>query len=630
MTRDLGNSQFTAANGNSLNPPHPGARHAFHAQPSRPEHRRHPVRTTILILLFALFVLAALWVATIAVQARRALSQAQTAQSSLQAFAPTAKNAMASGDMKQIASLSQNPDLAQADESLASLDATVNSPLWAPLTLFPGYGQDVTLARGLASAGHQLTSQVLPGFLKGAGTLATGRLTTNGVVNTRLLTKLDTTLSPASTRLSAITATAQSLPKGSLPPLESARIKMVSGLSTINSSTEKGIQALTLLSRLLASPTQQTWVITGATPAEIRSSAGLTGSIGQMKVGQGRLTIGSFTPNTSFVKSEGHVIWSDEAENIFSVVKNGRNKHVYAMDTRDVGIDPDFEGMAENLLTIWQHSPAGRNSNPQGVIVVDPLFVQQLIAATGSLTAPDGTVLTGTNAADYLNNGLYIKHPTDAAYQDALFAGIVTATASRLIGNLNGKVLFTLMRNMDGLITGRHIQAWSSNPATQKLVNSLGLTRGPQKIETQPTLGLYVDSYNSSKMDFYNQRTLSVHQTAGPTQEGVAGQRSYTVTLKIANTLTPQVEAGLPAYVLAGHGLRDGLREFLLAYAPKGGTVSAIKPPTTFTPFTWNGKKLLRTYYLIGPQQSLSYTFNVTTSPQATRGLAVDQSPSCH
>ncbi len=87
--------------------------------------------------------------------------------------------------------------------------------------------------------------------------------------------------------------------------------------------------------------------------------------------------------------------------------------------------------------------------------------------------------------------------------------------------------------------------------------------------------------------------------------------------------------ASTPGYILGGNGPQGRTDQFLLVYAPKGGTVKATTAPTGFTPFTWNGKKLQRTAYEIGSEQSSTYTFTVTTSPDTAHGLTLDQSPAC-
>lgn len=617
--RDTGEDNPQGTPADAVNSRHSGGAHARHGRPRSRTRRVGPVIGGVLLALLALLIV---WGVTLGLQARSAVGKARSAQSSLQGFERRAKSALTSGDGTRVTALASDPRLVQAQNDIASVDHTVNSPLWAPLTLLPRYGADVAVARGLASIGDEALTQVVPQALRTLGKAQSGRLTTDGTVNVAALRTLHKNLAPLSARLTRLSDRAKALPAGNITALDLVRTKTVSALGSASRTASSGTDALTLLIRLLGTGTQHTYVLAGTTPAELRSSAGLTGSIGELRVGQGRLSIGSFSSNRTFL-SQGPILQSAEASQIFSIPTA-----VYSFDVRDIGLDPDFSGIAQSLLTVWKNSDAGKGSDPQGAIVVDPVFVQELIRLTGSVTSPDGTVLTGQNAADYLDYGIYAKHP-DNDTQDAVFASIVGITADRLMKNLSGKTLVRLAQDMPSLVSGRHLQMYSTDPDVQRLVARFGLTRAPQTSAAKPALGLYIGSYNSSKMDYFNKRAVSAKQTGGPTKDGVAGRRTYTVRLRITNTLDPSQVASTPGYVLAGRGRKDALTEFLLVYAPKGGTVKATGEPTGFAPFTWNGKSLLRTYYSIPSGSSSTYTFRVTTAPKATKGLTFDQSPSC-
>jgi hypothetical protein len=560
---------------------------------------------------------------TLFVQARSLMRQASQAQTSLSSFTATAKKAVASGDAQQLAALRSNSDLKQAQTSLSAADSTLSGPLWSPLTLLPGYGADVTEVRGLVHAGNEVANSTVPAYLSALTTLTNSKLTNNGTINTKVLSQVRSTLSPATATLGRAAGQVADLPHGSISGVSLVRSKASSALTKASTAAQTGSKALDLLVRLVGSSKQLDYVITGTTPAELRSSTGLTGSIGLLKVGKGKLSIGSFSPNRTFL-SQGPILQSQEATSIFSIPNV-----VYSFDVRDVGVDPDFSGVAQSLMTAWTGSEAGKGTDPQGAIVVDPVFVQELIKLTGDVTLPDGTVLTGQNAADYLSNGVYKSYPNSNDQQDAILASAVALTADRLMGDLNGKTMVGLVKDLPSLIRSRHVLMYSTDAATQRLVSALGLTPSPQRSSSKPVLGLYIDSYNSSKMDFYNERTVRVRQTAGPTTNGVRGRRTYTVSLRIANTLPTSQVASTPGYILGGNGRKDALTEFLLVYAPRGGTVKATTAPTGFTLFTWTGKKLQRTAYEIGSEQSSTYIFTVTTSPDATHGLTLDQSPAC-
>ena len=71
---------------------------------------------------------------------------------------------------------------------------------------------------------------------------------------------------------------------------------------------------------------------------------------------------------------------------------------------RDLAVYPDTSRSAEGMRAIWQRTPWGSNTQLDGVLMVDPVFLQELTKISGNVTIPDGTVLTGDNTAEFLLN----------------------------------------------------------------------------------------------------------------------------------------------------------------------------------------------------------------------------------
>ena len=71
---------------------------------------------------------------------------------------------------------------------------------------------------------------------------------------------------------------------------------------------------------------------------------------------------------------------------------------------RDLAVYPDTSRSAEGMRAIWQRTPWGSNTQLDGVLMVDPVFLQELTKISGNVTILDGTVLTGDNTAEFLLN----------------------------------------------------------------------------------------------------------------------------------------------------------------------------------------------------------------------------------
>jgi hypothetical protein len=71
--------------------------------------------------------------------------------------------------------------------------------------------------------------------------------------------------------------------------------------------------------------------------------------------------------------------------------------------------------------------------------MIDPVFVQELIAVNGNVTLSDGTVLTGDNTAQFLLNEIYKKYPieqTDMVFAEVAAQVIQCSLMLRLISCL--------------------------------------------------------------------------------------------------------------------------------------------------------------------------------------------------
>ncbi len=60
---------------------------------------------------------------------------------------------------------------------------------------------------------------------------------------------------------------------------------------------------------------------------------------------------------------------------------------------RDLAVYPDTSRVAEGMQSIWQRTSWGRDTPLDGVLMVDPVFLQELVKINGNITLSDGRVL---------------------------------------------------------------------------------------------------------------------------------------------------------------------------------------------------------------------------------------------
>lgn len=568
--------------------------------------------TVLMLLLIALGV----WGYHTYRQARYVMAQEQSVMTQAKKITDKAKIAVKAQDLVTLKALAKDPALEQMKTETAHADAVMHNRNWTFLSHIPVLGNDVKVVQHLTSAAHDAVSDILPQFLNPLSSLVDQKWQENGQINLQPLLAVESQLTQGSKQLNTLTADVQKLPHARIGKIEQARVKLVTKLVPLSRKVSQSLESLQYVTQLLSSPEEKTIILASATTAEIHSSNGLIGSLGNMTVGNNKIQMGEFHSNSEF-EALGKIMDSPEAERIF----NG-DGYYYSMDIRDVTLDPDYDNAARHIMDAWQASAYRVNNQPLGVLMVDPVFVQELIKLTGNVSTPIGVQVTGDNAAAFLQNGIYFE-ATSNKVQDTIF-GVVTAQAvHNIVDNLNPMTAIKIAKVIPDFAKQRHISFYSTDEHLQKVAEDMNLTPRAQASEIKPQLGLYVNSKMASKMDYYEQRNVSIKQTAGPQKDGVKGKRTYTVSLTIQNTLDPVQAPNLPLYIRgdeAGH-----LKEILLAYSPKGGTVESTDD--SFTETTWNGKTLLRTKYNIQPGDKATYTFTVTTSPHAIAGLSIDQSP---
>lgn len=149
-----------------------------------------------------------------------------------------------------------------------------------------------------------------------------------------------------------------------------------------------------------------------------------------------------------------------------------------SFDVRDLAVYPDTSRSAEGMRAIWQRTPWGSNTQLDGVLMVDPVFLQELTKISGNVTIPDGTVLTGDNTAEFLLNKVYIDYPV--SMQDALFAQVAEQTVGSMFSNVDLTKLTKVAQLMGSMAEGRHFSMYAFDETAEKPLVMQALPRRRQ------------------------------------------------------------------------------------------------------------------------------------------------------
>lgn len=168
----------------------------------------------------------------------------------------------------------------------------------------------------------------------------------------------------------------------------------------------------------------------------------------------------------------------------------------------------DTSRSAEGMRAIWQRTPWGSNTQLDGVLMVDPVFLQELTKISGNVTIPDGTVLTGDNTAEFLLNKVYVDYPV--SMQDALFAQVAEQAVGSMFSNIDLAKLTKVAQLMGSMAEGRHFSMYAFDETAEKTISDAGFTAQTPSSEEHPQVGVYVTEQNPSKMGWYIHRTSRI------------------------------------------------------------------------------------------------------------------------
>ena len=610
--------------------------------------RRHVWPWIVLVVLVAVAAVGAVSALTLYRQAMEVKAHEERAIS-LMAGLKGLSGSNASGVGKDTVD-SINAVLPQLQAETAAAQHITEGTLWSVASHMPVYGKDIATVRGMTRIVHQLTTKPLPQLADTLGTLANASLTTDdGSLNLEPITQAAASMKAANQPLQQLVRQYDALPRPNIGKIATAYDAGRKQLTTAGTTIDDLSNALDIIPGFLGSGGAKTYAVMAMTTSEARSSGGLIGSVGVMATNNGKISVGDFHSNKEYLPyGEGNPTTDEQR-----IFKDWGPLQM-AIDLRDLAVYPDTQRIAEDMRTIWQRAPWGANQQLDGIITVDPVFLQKMVAINGQVTLSDGRVLTGDNTAEFLLNTVYKEYPE--SMQDQYFTEVATQSISAMFSNINLTKLTQVGQAMSSLAQGRHFSMYSFDEATEKSLKSAGFTASTPDDEANPKIGVYIDEQNPSKMGWYVHRTSKLTRTSCNDN----GSQTYHVEYTLTNTLTSAEAVMLPEYInggayalqrlqekLATNTLIDGntgsskvpslklgtAAEKMLIYPPAGGTISHVSSRGSGTVYVnprstmLNGKAVTTSLVLLTPGQSVTYSFDVTTSPKATADLGVDQTP---
>ncbi|WEV67733.1 DUF4012 domain-containing protein [Bifidobacterium sp. ESL0769] len=592
-----------------------------HIRASMPIQHHHIWAWVLLVIFVLLLVVAGIggYCAKVMYsQAKEVKTHEQNAISMLSGFS-------GSNDLNALDQVSQK--LPQVQNETQKANDIAHGILWNVAAKAPVVGDDIKTVQGMTSSVDGIVHDSVPQFIQVFTSLKSANLSAgDGKINLQPIIQAQKTMKQADASMQTQVVNYRKLP-GKKARIGEVRDAYAAGNIKLNALAKKVDQlsgTFQIVPDFLGANQPHYFAMMNMTTSEARSAGGLVGSVGLMTTNNGQISIGDFQPNTAYFPYGNGEPTADE-----QAMFHDWGPLNMSFDIRDLAVYPDNARTAQSMQAIWNRTPWGKKQPIDGVVMVDPVFLQKLIAVNGNVKLSDGRVLTGTNTAEFLLNTIYKDY--SSKQQDAYFDEVSTQAVGSMFKGLNFQKLIRISTIIGDMAKNRHFSIYSFDQTMEQNFNANGYTASSPSNEMKPEVGVYVTQQNASKMDWYIHRTSTITKISG----GTAGQQTYHVEYTMTNTLTREQLATLPAYIVgfgqAGQSQGHGVEKTLI-YGPAGGLISNLQVKGTASTSnlsrkTMDSKSVYATVADLAPGTSAIFTFDVTTSSKSTTQLDLDQTP---
>ena len=527
------------------------------------------------------------------------------------------KDKVTSGDFSTLPD-----DAKKIDELCSSMKKETSSPVWTMASFIPVYGGDINAARTMVDALSDVSSGALVPMADNLAQATPGKLFQDGTINVSALQAVADSLSDSSKAFKSANEKIQGIGDTHIAQVTELVDKAKDGFATLNGAVDAAEKVAPVLPQMLGANGQtRNYLLYAMNNVEIRACGGFGGSQGLISVTDGQMSIGEFVPRIGLSEDEAVESVDEEDEALF-----GNHSNLYNSGNT---YSPDWPRNSQRVAALWK-SQYGQDVD--GVVGIDPVFLQYLLGLVGNVSLPDGTVIDGTNAAKVLMHDVYWNYPVEES--DGIFASVASAAFDKILGGIGDVDVTKLVGAFErGAEEGRLI-AWMRNDDEQNAIKETGIDASlpdPDDPSADPVAGVYFNNLSFSKLDWY----LNADTQIGQGVKNGDGTCSYRITVTLTNIMTQEEAGKLPDYVAAGasDAARDDERLNVSVFAPTGGNISDLTVEGTqfgLGAATWHGIPFYSGTVDLHAGETTTITYTLTTSAEAgDKPLTLRQTPTC-
>ncbi|MDP9431460.1 MAG: DUF4012 domain-containing protein, partial [Actinomycetota bacterium] len=476
---------------------------------------RRPARPALGVSLLVLV----LWLGAAGAYLLHTASQAGDALAASRPALQSAQQALRAGDLAGASAA-----LRTAAPHVARARRLTSGPVWAVAARLPVVGGNPATLRAVTRTCDELVRGVGQPALRavqlgaGSDTLELSRLRSTGLTLTAAAGR-------AQHSRNELAATPTLLVAG---PLIRAREQLLHQLDDkLLPALHRSAAAASVAPDLLGASGPRRYFVALQNTAEARGTGGLLGVYAIVVAEAGKVRLERVGSDVDLVSRETAPVHLGE-EYAFRYAE-----YAAGSDWLSGNLSPHFPYAARTWSTLWERQ---NRQKLDGVLGADPAVLDALLAASGPLPLPDGTVLGAGQAVAVTQQQAYVRYGTQTE-RKLFLAGLVGATFERL--SSADLPTLPMLRSLSGAATAGRLQVYSATPAEQLLLARAGLA-GELPRTSRPFLLTTVNNAFGNKLDYYLDQQVDYRLGSCNGDE-----RPSTVTIRLTN----RAPGGLSPYV---------------------------------------------------------------------------------
>ena len=461
----------------------------------------------------------------------------------------------------------------ELESSLVAMRDRTHGRVWSFASHLPLVGQDVSNVQALTDCACDLSQNALTPLVNSVAGMRLHDLVEERSVNTGMLASMRESVVAVSPVVVNNARTIAALQPGVIGPINQKLDMFRDPLNAAADLLSDADQLFGLVLNLLGDGGQtRTYVLLAQTNAEIRAGGGFPGSVGMVQVTDGYAELSEFhsvSEVQGIVRANGFSASITEEE----LAAFG---DVLGTDAAGPTLTPNFVRSGQIVQQQWQNA---YGYAIDGVVAMDPVFLQRVLALTGGITAFDGTEVNGDNAAAELLHDVYLRYGYDengGDMEDLFFNDVAHQSFSKLLDTMGSFELDAFARLWNTLRESgadHRFQVWMADQTLQGFLHDMSLTGEIQSDVNAPELGVYANDNTWSKMCWY----LDISADLANARTNEDGTTTYDVTAHFRNTIGADEAAQVPQYITGGNPLKrdvSDMIETVYLMAPLGATIA--------------------------------------------------------